>query len=89
MCQLGVRNVGLIGTAERITFEAFLIRKLVPKLGKGAGVVMDNCTIHTGAEVEKAIQDRGTKLIYLSPYSRDFSPIENLGSPLKNILRSI
>ncbi len=50
---------------------------------------MDNCTIHTGAEVEKAIKDRGAKLIYLSPYSPDSSPSENLWSPLKNILRSI
>jgi len=50
---------------------------------------MDNCTIHTGAEVEKVIKYRGKKLIYLSPYSPDFSPIENLGSPLKNILRSL
>jgi transposase len=82
-------SVNLIGTTDRITFEAFIIRKLVPKLGKGAGVVMDNCTIHTGSEVEKAIKYRGAKLIYLSPYSPDFSPIENLGSPLKNILRSI
>jgi hypothetical protein len=50
---------------------------------------MDNCTIHTGAEVEKAIKEPGAKLIYLSPYSPDFSPSENLCSPLKNILRSI
>ena len=51
--------------------------------------MMDNCTIHTGAEVEKAIKELGAKLIYLSPYSPDFSPSENLWSPLKNILRSI
>ena len=59
------------------------------KLWKGACVVMDNCTIHTGEEVEKAIQKKGIKLIYLSPYPPDFSPIENLWSKLKNILRSI
>ena len=41
-------SVNLIGTTDRITFEAFIIRKLVPKLGKGASVVMDNYTIHTG-----------------------------------------
>ncbi len=51
--------------------------------------MMDNCTIHTGAEVEKAIKEPGQKLIYLSPYSPDFSPSENLWSLLKNILRSI
>ncbi len=50
---------------------------------------MDNCTIHTGEEIEKAIKSQGAKLIYLSPYSPDFSPIEHLWSKLKNILRSI
>ncbi|MBD1812733.1 transposase, partial [Microcoleus vaginatus DQ-U2] len=69
--------------------EAFIIRKLVPKLWKGACVVMDNCPIHLGEEVKKAIEKKGAKLIYLSPYSPDFSPIENLWSKLKIILRSI
>ena len=82
-------SVNLIGTTDGITFEAFMIRKLVPKLWKGACVVMDNCTIHTGEEIEKAIKDQGAKLIYLSPYSPDFSPIENLWSKLKNILDTI
>ena len=51
--------------------------------------MMDNRTIHTGEEGEKAIKIKEAKLIYLSPYSPDFSPIKNLGSKLKNILRSI
>jgi transposase len=82
-------SVNLIGGTDAITFEAFIIRKLVPKLWKGACVVMDNCTIHTSEEIEKAIKKKGAKLIYLSPYSPDFSPIEHLWSKLKNILRSI
>ena len=81
--------VNLIGTTDAITFEAFIIRKLVPQLWKGACVVMDNCTIHTEEEVEKAITKKRGKLIYLSPYLPDFSPIENLWSNFKNILRSI
>ena len=40
-------SVNLTGTTDAITFEAFIIRKLVPKLGKAVCVVMDNCTIHT------------------------------------------
>ena len=52
-------SVNLIVTTDAITFEAFIIRKLLPKLGKGACVVMNNCTIHTGQEVEKAIKKRG------------------------------
>ena len=47
-------SINLTGTTDTITFEAF-IRKLVPKLGKAGCVVMDNCTIHTGEEIEKAI----------------------------------
>jgi len=82
-------SVNLIGGTDAITFEAFIIRKLVPKLWKGACVVMDNCSIHMGEEVKKAIEKKGAKLIYLSPYSPDFSPIENLWSKLKIILRSI
>ena len=81
--------VNLIGGTDAITFEAFIIRKLVPQLWKGACVVMDNCPIHLGEEVKKAIEKKGAKLIYLSPYSPDFSPIENLWSKLKIILRSI
>src|SRR5919202_1237225 len=49
--------VNLTGTTDdTITFEAFMIRKLVPKLWKAGCVVMDNCTIHTGKEIEKAIE---------------------------------
>jgi hypothetical protein len=50
---------------DAITFEAFIIRKLVPKLWKGACVVMDNCPIHLGKEVKKAIEKKGAKLIYI------------------------
>jgi transposase len=35
---------------------------------------MDNCPIHLGEEVKKAIKKTGAKLIYLSPYSPDFLP---------------
>jgi len=39
---------------------------------------MDNCPIYLGEEVKKAIEKTGAKLIYLSLYSPDFSPSENL-----------
>jgi transposase len=84
-----VTLVNLIGGTDAITFEAFIIKKLVPKLWKGACVVMDNCPIHLGEEVKKAIERTGAKLIYLSPYLPNFSLLENLWSILKIILRSI
>jgi transposase len=38
---------------------------------------LDNCNIHKGKEIEKAIEKTGEQLIYVSPYSPDFSPLEN------------
>ncbi len=72
-----VAQTSLIGTTDGITFEAFVSQKLVPNLWEGACVIMDNCSAHKGEEVRKMIEAAGAKLIYLPPYSPDFSPIEN------------
>lgn len=84
-----VTSVNLLGGTDRITFEAFINQKLVPKLWKGAYVLMDNYSIHKGEEIEKAVEAAGAKVIYLPPYSPDFSPIENFWSKVKGILRSL
>jgi transposase len=61
------------GATDGVTFEAFIARKLVPKLWKGACVMLGNCSIHKGKQVEKAIQKAGGQVIYLPPYSPEFS----------------
>jgi transposase len=71
-----VASRNIYGAVNGITFEAFILRKLVPRLGKGACVVMDNGKINCGEMVKEFIEEAGAKLIYLSPYSPDFSPIE-------------
>ncbi len=68
-----VASINLLGSTDRLTFEAFVIRQLVPKLWKGATVVWDNYSIHKGEDIEKAIAGVGAKLIYLPPYSPDFN----------------
>lgn len=82
-------SFNISGTLNRITFEAFVSRKLVPKLKKGDYVILDNCTSHTGEEIEKMIKKAGAQVIYLPPYSPDFSPIENCWSKVKSILRTV
>jgi transposase len=79
----------VLGSVDGITFEAFIVRKLVPKLWKGAVVIMDNCSIHQRKTIEKALKKVGARLIYLSPYSPEFSPIENLWSKVKTLLRTL
>lgn len=84
-----ITQVSLLGSTDGLTFEAFIAQRLVPKLWPGACVVMDNCSIHKGEEIEALIAKAGAKLIYLPPYSPDFSPIENCWSKIKSVLRSI
>lgn len=79
----------ILGATDGLTLEAYISQKLVPFLEKGDYVIMDNCSIHKGGEIEKLIEAAGAKLVYLPPYSPDFSPIENCWSKVKNILRSI
>ena len=84
-----ISQYSILGATDGLTFEAYISQKLVQKLKKGDYVIMDNCSIHKGGDIEKLIESAGAKLIYLPPYSPDFSPIENCWSKVKNILRSI
>ncbi len=67
----------IYGSVDGLTFEAFVVTKLAPLLWKDACVVMDNAKSHFGEMVRETIENTGAKLIYLSPYSPEFSPIEN------------
>lgn len=79
----------IYGSVDGLTFEAFIVTKLVPLLWKDACVVMDNAKSHFGEMVREAIESTGAKLIYLPPYSPEFSPIENCWSKVKSILRKL
>jgi transposase len=79
-----------LGAIDGLTFEAFIAQKLVPQLWQGAVVIMDNCSIHkNNPELEALMTAAGARIIYLPPYSPDFSPIENCWSKVKSILRRI
>ena len=84
-----VASTNIYGAVNVITFEAFILRELVPKLWSGACVVMDNAKINCGEMVKEFIEEAGAKLIYLSPYSPDFSPIEIFLSKVKSLLRRL
>ncbi|MBE9065378.1 transposase [Leptolyngbya cf. ectocarpi LEGE 11479] len=82
-------DYSLMGATDGLTFEAFISQKLVPQLWKGTCVLMDNCSVHLGETVRELIEAAGARLIYLPPYSPDFSPIENCWSKIKSRLKSI
>src|SRR5581483_8667916 len=60
-----------------------------PQLKKKHIVIMDNVKFHLQEAVAIAIESKGAKVIFLPPYSPDFSPIENMWSKIKNTLRKL
>ena len=51
--------------------------------------LMDNVAFHKRASFKEKIEAVGAKVLFLSPYSPDFNPIENLWSKLKTNMRGI
>lgn len=81
--------VQILGATKGIQFEAFIANILVPLLWVGAYVIMDNAQIHQEKYIRPLIEGAGAKLIFLPPYSPDFSPIENCWSKIKQILKTL
>jgi transposase len=70
------------------SFADYVELSLVPELEPGDIVVMDNLPVHKSKRVADAIQASGCTLVFLPPYSPDLSPIENMWSKVKAILRT-
>jgi len=70
-------------------FLEFIKGQLVPKLSKNHVVFLDNASIHKADSIKEAIEATGAKLIFLPPYSPDLSPIENMWSKIKGIMRKL
>jgi putative transposase len=77
----------LDGSMNGKAFQVFVENCLLPQLWEGAVVVMDNVPAHKVKEIEPLIQSVGASVLYQSPYSPDFNPIEHGWSQLKTFLR--
>jgi transposase len=84
-----VAALSLDGGINGDVFKYFVEHILVPNLWMGACVVMDNLSSHGVDGIRELIEAAGATLVYLSPYSPDFNPIENCWSKVKEFLRSV
>ena len=86
----GLREPWLIeGAMTTETFEWYIREQLAPRLHPGQVVVLDNLNAHKAASIREALAQRQCELLFLPPYSPDFTPIEQAFSKLKAILRGL
>ena len=76
-----------VGSMNKQRFLDYLRRHLLPALGRGDILVMDNLASHKGQDVEQLLASVGAKVLYLPAYSPDLNPVEPSFSKLKTILR--
>lgn len=69
-------------------FATFMADVLGPTLRAGQVVVLDNLSAHKDPRVQKAVEARGCRLVYLPPYSPDLNPIEMAWAKVKSYLRA-
>jgi transposase len=93
ICSLSTEGIGAAmsveGSTDGVAFEIYVERFLAPTLKAGQVVVMDNLQVHKSLRVKEIIEGRGAEVLFLPPYSPDFSPIEEAFSKVKGILRRI
>ena len=78
----------LDGALNTASFAVYLEQVLGPDLQPGDVVVLDNLPVHKAEGLAQLVEARGARLLYLPPYSPDFTPIELAFSNLKTRLRT-
>lgn len=76
------------GPTNQEVFRAYVHHILLPTLGVGDIVVMDNLSAHKDQQAISMIESVGAEVWFLPPYSPDLNPIEKMWSKVKQFLRS-
>jgi transposase len=84
----GVETTMLVeGAVDTLVFNAFCENFVRPCLKVGDVLVLDNLSAHRASRIEEIALSCGARVLWLPPYSPDFSPIEQMWSKLKTYLR--
>ena len=79
------------GAMDSVTFawSWYITEQLAPTLRPGQVVILDNLSVHKAERIRRAIEARQCQLLFLPPYSPDYTPIEQAFSKLKAPLRHL
>jgi len=86
----GVEATRLIeGSVDTVVFNAYCEQILRPTLKAGDVIVLDNLGAHRASRIEEIADGCGAMVLWLPPYSPDFSPIELMWSKVKAYLKKV
>ncbi len=89
LCVTGVEAVmTLEGAVDTSAFNAYVEHLLRPTIKPGDVLVLDNLTAHHASRIEEVAAECGAEVIWLSPSSPDFSPLELMWSKIETALRA-
>jgi transposase len=77
------------GATNTDMFETYVEEVLVPELRPGDVVIWDNVKPHQSEEAVEAVEAAGASVMPLPPYSPDLTPIEEMISKVKEVMRAI
>ena len=84
----GLHGVQVLeGALNQHSFALYISRILAPQLRRGDVLVLDNLRVHHLTGLREWLLQRGIEVLFLPPYSPDFTPIEQAWSKLKTKLR--
>src|SRR5205814_10068435 len=76
------------GAVDTDVFNVYVERILRPTIRRGDILVLDNLRAHHASFIEEVAARCGAQVIWLAPYSPDFSPIELMWSKIKTAVRA-
>jgi transposase len=76
------------GAVDTDVFNVYVEQVLRPTLKGGDVLVLDNLSAHHASRIGEVAAECGAEVIWLSPYSPDFSPIELMWSKIKTAMRA-
>jgi transposase len=76
------------GAVDTEAFNAYVEQVLRPTIRGGDVLVLDNLSAHRASRIEEVAGECGAQVLWLAPYSPDFSPIELMWSKIKASMRA-
>lgn len=81
-------TMSITGAVDALVFDVYLEQVLGPTICARDLLVLDNLAAHKASHIEQVAAECSAAVIWLSPYSPDYSPVEMMWSKIKATMRA-